>query len=150
MALIIGARTASGRRNVGKSVELFGLCQPGQRFVNPVNGVMTQLPATADRALWLGTGDVYAFDNQHGFAFVRAEHRKAFHSETIDFAAFSQAYREELAQHKDEGLRLATLARQQTLTLLYAAKNTKQKRDDAAACDSGSRALAGDGRCLRL
>ena len=53
MALIIGARTASGRRNVGKSVELFGLCQPGQRFVNPVNGVMTQLPATADRALWL-------------------------------------------------------------------------------------------------
>ena len=74
MALIIGARTASGRRNVGKSVELFGLCQPGQRFVNPVNGVMTQLPATADRALWLVTGDVYAFDNQHGFAFVRAEH----------------------------------------------------------------------------
>lgn len=52
--------------------------------------------------------------------------RKAFHSETIDFAAFSQAYREELAQHKDEGLRLATLARGQTLTLLYAAKNTKQ------------------------
>lgn len=52
--------------------------------------------------------------------------RKAFHSETIDFAAFSQAYREELAQHKDEGLRLATLARQHTLTLLYAAKNTEQ------------------------
>ena len=52
--------------------------------------------------------------------------RKAFHSETIDFAAFSQAYREELAQHKDEGLRLATLARQQTLTLLSAAKNTEQ------------------------
>ena len=52
--------------------------------------------------------------------------RKAFHSETIDFAAFSQAYREELAQHKDEGLRLAPLARQQTLTLLYAAKNTEQ------------------------
>ena len=60
--------------NIGKSVELFGLCQPGLRFVNPVNGVMTQLPATADRALWLVTGDVYAFDNQHGFAFVRAEH----------------------------------------------------------------------------
>jgi hypothetical protein len=74
MAMIIGARTASGRRNIGKSVELFGLCQPGLRFVNPVNGVMTQLPATADRALWLVTGDVYAFDNQHGFAFVRAEH----------------------------------------------------------------------------
>jgi uncharacterized protein YeaO (DUF488 family) len=27
------------------------------------------------------------------------ELRKAFHSETIDFTAFSQAYREELAQH---------------------------------------------------
>lgn len=74
LAIIIGARTPAGRRNVGKSVELFGLCQPGQRFINPVNGVMTQLPATADRALWLVTGDVYAFDNQHGFAFVRPEH----------------------------------------------------------------------------
>ena len=42
MAMIVGARTASGRRNIGKSVELFGLCQPGLRFVNPVNGVMTQ------------------------------------------------------------------------------------------------------------
>lgn len=74
LAMIVGARTASGRRNIGKSVELFGLCQPGLHFVNPVNGVMTQLPATADRALWLVTGDVYAFDNQQGFAFVRAEH----------------------------------------------------------------------------
>lgn len=74
LAMIIGARTTAGRRNIGKSVELFGLCQPGLRFVNPVNGVMTQLPATADRALWLVTGDVYAFDNQHGFAFVRPEH----------------------------------------------------------------------------
>ena len=64
MAMIVGARTAAGRRNIGKSVELFGLCQPGQRFVNPVNGVMTQLPATSARALWLVTGDVYAFDNQ--------------------------------------------------------------------------------------
>jgi uncharacterized protein YeaO (DUF488 family) len=35
------------------------------------------------------------------------ELRKAFHSEAIDFDAFSQAYREELAQHQDEGLRLA-------------------------------------------
>lgn len=74
LAIIIGARTTAGRRNIGKSVELFGLCQPGQRFVNPVNGVMTQLPTTSDRALWLVTGDVYAFDNQHGFAFVRPEH----------------------------------------------------------------------------
>jgi hypothetical protein len=74
LAMIVGARTAAGRRNIGKSVELFGLCQPGQRLVNPVNGVMTQLPGTSDRALWLVTGDIYAFDNQHGFAFVRPEH----------------------------------------------------------------------------
>lgn len=31
------------------------------------------------------------------------ELRKAFHSDTIDFTAFSQAYREELAQQADEG-----------------------------------------------
>lgn len=54
------------------------------------------------------------------------ELRKAFHSETIDFAAFSKAYREELAQHADEGMRLATLANGQTVTLLFAAKDTKQ------------------------
>ncbi|WP_407213134.1 DUF488 domain-containing protein [Enterobacter roggenkampii] len=54
------------------------------------------------------------------------ELRKAFHSDTIDFAAFSQAYREELAQQADEGVRLATLARRQTVTLLFAAKNTEQ------------------------
>ena len=54
------------------------------------------------------------------------ELRKAFHSDTIDFAAFSQAYREELAQRADEGVRLATLARRHTVTLLFAAKNTEQ------------------------
>ena len=54
------------------------------------------------------------------------ELRKAFHSETIDFTAFSKAYREELAQHANEGVRLATLARRQTVTLLFAAKNTEQ------------------------
>ena len=53
------------------------------------------------------------------------ELRKAFHSDTIDFAAFSQAYREELA-HKDEGERLAALAHKQTVTLLYGAKDTEQ------------------------
>lgn len=35
MAIIVGARTTAGRRNIGKSVELFGLCQPGQRFCEP-------------------------------------------------------------------------------------------------------------------
>ena len=52
--------------------------------------------------------------------------RKAFHGEAIDFASFSQQYREELDARRDEGLRLAGLARQQPLTLLYAAKDTRQ------------------------
>lgn len=73
-ALIIGAQTPHGRRNIGKSVELFGLCQPGERFLNPINGVMTLMPGNAPRALWLVIGDVYTFDGHHGFAFVRAEH----------------------------------------------------------------------------
>lgn len=74
MALIIGARTAVGRVNIGKSVELFGLYQPGERLINPVNGVETQLPGNSTRALWLVTGDVVSFDRQPGFAFIRAEH----------------------------------------------------------------------------
>ncbi|MDX7018861.1 DUF488 family protein, partial [Klebsiella aerogenes] len=52
--------------------------------------------------------------------------RQEYHSEAIDFATFSKAYQEELAQHKDEGRRLAALAQKQTLTLLYGAKNTEQ------------------------
>lgn len=40
LAMVIGARTAAGRVNIGKAVELFGLCQPGERFVNPVTGVV--------------------------------------------------------------------------------------------------------------
>ena len=43
-----------------------------------------------------------------------AELRKAFHGEAIDFAHFSQRYRQELDAHR------------QPLTLLYAAKNTEQ------------------------
>lgn len=54
------------------------------------------------------------------------ELRKAFHGETIDFAAFSNAYREELAQHKEEGMRLAARAKKQTVTLLYGAKDKTQ------------------------
>ncbi|MBV7403443.1 hypothetical protein [Enterobacter sp. ENT03] len=73
-ALIIGAQTPHGRRNIGKSVELYGLCQPGERFLNPINGVMTLMPGNAPRALWLVIGDVYTFDGHHGYAFVRAEH----------------------------------------------------------------------------
>nr|WP_172575499.1 DUF488 family protein [Klebsiella pneumoniae] len=42
-----------------------------------------------------------------------AELRKAFHGEAIDFAHFSQRYRQELDAHRET-------------TLLYAAKNTEQ------------------------
>ena len=72
--MIIGARTAAGRANIGKSVELFALCNPGERFINPVNGVMTEMPKDALRSLWLVTGDVSAQGSQHGFVFVRPEH----------------------------------------------------------------------------
>lgn len=52
--------------------------------------------------------------------------RKALHGGAIDFTHFSQQYREELDAQRDEGLRLATLAHQQPLTLLYGAKDTRQ------------------------
>lgn len=55
-----------------------------------------------------------------------SELRKAFHSEVIDFATFCQHYREELRQNLAEGERLAKIAQQQTVTLLYAATNTQQ------------------------
>lgn len=54
------------------------------------------------------------------------ELRKAFHAETIDFQHFPEQYRAELVTQKKEGERLAQIARQQTLTLLYAAKNSEQ------------------------
>ena len=73
-AIIIGARTTAGRANIGKSVELFALINPGERCLNPVNGVMTEFAADAPRALWLVTGEVSAGEGQHGFAFVRSEY----------------------------------------------------------------------------
>lgn len=74
LAMIIAARTPAGRANIGKSVSLFALCQPGERILNPVNGVVTELPHEAQRALWLVTGDIQSVDGQAGFAFVRPEH----------------------------------------------------------------------------
>ncbi|SQJ26506.1 Putative periplasmic protein [Salmonella enterica subsp. enterica serovar Heidelberg] len=67
LAIVIGAKTPAGRQNIGKSVELFCLCQPGDEFINPVNGHVTLLPKEAPRALWLVTGDVASADGQHGF-----------------------------------------------------------------------------------
>lgn len=55
-----------------------------------------------------------------------SELRKALHSEVIDFAGFSQAYREELSHQQDDGRRIANLAETQTVTLLYGAKNRQQ------------------------
>ncbi|MFS9380425.1 hypothetical protein QNN88_07000 [Citrobacter sp. ANG330] len=74
LALIIGAKTQTGRSNIGKSVELFHLCQPGEVFINPVNGFTTMLPQETPRALWLVTGNVVSASGQQGFAWVRAEH----------------------------------------------------------------------------
>lgn len=50
------------------------------------------------------------------------ELRKAFHGEVVDFATFREQYLAELAQHEQEGKRLADIAKKQPLTLLYAAK----------------------------
>ncbi|HIF4730209.1 TPA: hypothetical protein ACX13R_001035 [Citrobacter amalonaticus] len=74
LALIIGAKTSAGCGNIGKTVELFHLCQPGEVFINPVNGFTTMLPKETSRALWLVTGEVVSASGQRGFAWVRAEH----------------------------------------------------------------------------
>lgn len=79
-------------------------------------------PAVAAR----GQKTDLAFDEWCKALTPSSELRKAYHGETIDFAAFSEAYREELAQHREEGQRLAALAKKQTLTLLYGAKDTQK------------------------
>jgi hypothetical protein len=83
LAMIIAARTPAGRANIGKSVSLFALCQPGERVLNPVNGVVTELPREAQRALWLVTGEVQSADGQSGFSFVRPEHLMPLTPDTI-------------------------------------------------------------------
>ncbi|MEA4599448.1 DUF488 family protein [Klebsiella pneumoniae] len=58
-----------------------------------------------------------------------AELRKAFHGEAIDFAHFSQRYRQELDAHRETGLGGGgggPPPPPPPLTLLYAAKNTEQ------------------------
>lgn len=67
-----------------------------------------------------------AFDEWCKALTPSSELRKAFHGEVIDFSAFREAYQQELAQQMDEGNRIATLAKNQTVTLLYGAKNTQQ------------------------
>lgn len=54
------------------------------------------------------------------------ELRKAFHGEVVDFATFREQYLAELAQHEQEGKRLANIAKKQPLTLLYSAKTPRR------------------------
>ncbi|MGY5957424.1 DUF488 domain-containing protein [Kosakonia sp. BK9b] len=61
------------------------------------------------------------------------ELRKAFHGETLDFQAFSEQYRQELAAHKEEGQILAARSKNGTVTLLYAAKDTQHNHAEVLA-----------------
>lgn len=62
-----------------------------------------------------------------------AELRNKFHTEAIDFAAFSEAYRRELESSPAAARRLAALSRTQRLTLLYAARDTTQNHAQVLA-----------------
>ncbi|MCL0807060.1 DUF488 family protein [Klebsiella pneumoniae] len=55
-----------------------------------------------------------------------AELRKAFHGEAIDFAHFSQRYRQELDAHRETGLRGAARAQTPPRTRRFAPENTQQ------------------------
>lgn len=52
------------------------------------------------------------------------ELRKAFHQGELDFAGFTQRYRQELAAHPEHWYSLLGMAGKGTLTLLYAGKDT--------------------------
>ncbi|AGZ35891.1 MAG: DUF488 domain-containing protein [Pseudomonas sp.] len=53
------------------------------------------------------------------------ELRQAFHRGELDFAVFSQRYRQELAAHPEHWYPLLDLAAKGDLTLLYAGKDTR-------------------------
>ncbi|WP_168799883.1 DUF488 domain-containing protein, partial [Klebsiella pneumoniae] len=57
-----------------------------------------------------------------------AELRKAFHGEAIDFAHFSQRYRQELDAHRETGLRRAARAPPPPRTRGFAPKHTAQNK----------------------
>src|SRR5690606_7353362 len=78
--------------------------------------------------------EALAFDEWCKTLTPSGELRKAFHSETIDFAAFREAYLQELALHQDEGQRVAALAKNQTLTLHCDAKNPRQNHVLGLTC----------------
>lgn len=61
------------------------------------------------------------------------ELRKAFHGAELDFAAFRDAYLAELAGKQEEGKQLCERGKSQALTLLYAAKDTRQNHAQVLA-----------------
>ncbi len=54
------------------------------------------------------------------------ELRKRYHSGELDFAAFAQAYRQELKARPEEVDRIRELAEDRTVTLLFASANTEE------------------------
>jgi len=61
------------------------------------------------------------------------ELRKAFHLGEVDFAAFSQCYRQELAAHPEHWYALLDLMAKGDLTLLYAGKDTEHNNAQVLA-----------------
>jgi len=61
------------------------------------------------------------------------ELRKAFHLGEVDFAAFSQRYRQELAAHPEHWYALLDLMAKGDLTLLYAGKDTEHNNAQVLA-----------------
>ncbi|MDZ6254038.1 DUF488 family protein, partial [Klebsiella pneumoniae] len=62
-----------------------------------------------------------------------AELRKAFHGEAIDFAHFSQRYRQELDAHRETGLRRAARAPPPPRARLLAGEKTPEKKSPGEA-----------------
>ncbi|WP_168800373.1 DUF488 domain-containing protein, partial [Klebsiella pneumoniae] len=69
-----------------------------------------------------------------------AELRKAFHGEAIDFAHFSQRYRQELDAHRETGLGGAGRGAPPPPTQVFAANNTPQKNAPGFGAGGGGRA----------
>ncbi|GLO15790.1 hypothetical protein PPUJ20028_43760 [Pseudomonas putida] len=59
--------------------------------------------------------------------------RKAFHQGEVDFAGFTQCYRQELAAHPEHWYPLLDMAAKGTLTLLYAGKDTRHNNAQVLA-----------------
>ncbi|WP_262350091.1 DUF488 domain-containing protein, partial [Klebsiella pneumoniae] len=67
------------------------------------------------------------------------ELRKAFHGEAIDFAHFSQRYRQELDAHRETGLRLAALAQSPPPARRGRRDNTAPTRSPGVGSQRGGR-----------